>query len=567
MRSIKAVGVAATAVAACAFSIFAAAAPAAEPGLVGEAICTPSSPCGELTSWLPESVAVNDETGDVYVIDRENDSVEVFSAKGAFKARIGGSETASGDFHFSASWENDIAVDNSGGLNQGNVYIVNEGSDCGQPCLLLAFDQTGALLWEKALSGPSSSAPCGVAVDPSGSPWVADYYSGLQKRSVIDGSPEGPPILAGIESCHIDFTSSGQIALTHWTTTADLYNSDGTELLHPLGETSDVAIDRGTDEIYAPKSNNTPTIWSAGGEELSAGFWQGPSVFGGFDVAANSATHKVYVSVSESPKGVLIYNGIPRRTLAVEFDGGGSGSVSADFGPLFRCTPTGGRCVAPYGAGATIVLAATPDPGSAFAGWSGGGCSGTGACEVVLSSDLTVTALFEPAVPRTVSVSRNGAGTGSVASLPPGIDCGETCAADFDEGSRVTLTAAPAPDSVFIGWSGAGCGGAGTCVIDPLAGDESVIATFAPRPLAVEPGEEDGTQGAVTPPPPPPCVGAACPAERELQHRECVKAARAAFRRAKKAAFESKGRARVRRLRAARKQRHRALAGCRATWA
>jgi hypothetical protein len=44
-----------------------------------------------------------------------------------------------------------------------------------------------------------------------------------------------------------------------------------------------------------------------------------------------------------------------------------------------------------------VTLVASPEPGSVFAGWSGAGCSGTGACTVKLTGNASVTARFDPA--------------------------------------------------------------------------------------------------------------------------------------------------------------------------
>ncbi|MBI3608632.1 MAG: IPT/TIG domain-containing protein, partial [Nitrospirae bacterium] len=60
---------------------------------------------------------------------------------------------------------------------------------------------------------------------------------------------------------------------------------------------------------------------------------------------------------------------------------------------------------------------------------------------------------------------------------PPGIDCGATCAAPFDAGSSVTLTAAPDATSTFAGWAGAGCAGTGPCVVT-IDAAQAVTATF-----------------------------------------------------------------------------------------
>jgi hypothetical protein len=54
----------------------------------------------------------------------------------------------------------------------------------------------------------------------------------------------------------------------------------------------------------------------------------------------------------------------------------------------------------------------------------------------------------------TLSVTKTGAGTGTVTSVAAGISCGTTCFAAFADGAVVTLSAAPGANSVFTGWSG-----------------------------------------------------------------------------------------------------------------
>jgi uncharacterized repeat protein (TIGR01451 family) len=82
----------------------------------------------------------------------------------------------------------------------------------------------------------------------------------------------------------------------------------------------------------------------------------------------------------------------------------------------------------------------------------------------------------------TLSVTRAGAGTGSVGSAPAGITCGATCAALFTSGTSVTLTATPSGGSTFAGWGGA-CSGTGGCIVAMSAG-QSVTATFDPPATA-----------------------------------------------------------------------------------
>jgi hypothetical protein len=54
----------------------------------------------------------------------------------------------------------------------------------------------------------------------------------------------------------------------------------------------------------------------------------------------------------------------------------------------------------------------------------------------------------------TLSVTREGTGSGLVFSEPPGIDCGVDCSESFTIDTQVTLTAEPDADSAFVGWSG-----------------------------------------------------------------------------------------------------------------
>ena len=77
---------------------------------------------------------------------------------------------------------------------------------------------------------------------------------------------------------------------------------------------------------------------------------------------------------------------------------------------------------------------------------------------------------------RSLAVSKVGAGVGTVTSSPAGISCGATCSGQFDDGSTVTLTAAPSGQSRFAGWSG-DCSGMGTCAVS-MTGTHSVTAMF-----------------------------------------------------------------------------------------
>lgn len=81
-----------------------------------------------------------------------------------------------------------------------------------------------------------------------------------------------------------------------------------------------------------------------------------------------------------------------------------------------------------------------------------------------------------------LSVTTLGSGSGTVTSNPAGISCGGACTVGYATPTPVTLTAAPAVGSVFVGWLGA-CVGAGPCAVT-AQGATTVSATFAPSPFA-----------------------------------------------------------------------------------
>ena len=162
------------------------------------------------------------------------------------------------------------------------------------------------------------------------------------------------------------------------------------------------------------------------------------------------------------------------HVLTVTTTGTGSGTVASVPGGI-SCPTT---CSATFAPGTKVTLSVRPATGSAFAGWSGGGCSGTGVCQVTLGADQNVTATFT--TKNTLTVTEAGAGTGNVTSSPEGVSCLPLCSSGFATGTIVTLIASPSAGSTFVGWSGA-CSGTGDCTVT-MSSDQSVTATFALEP-------------------------------------------------------------------------------------
>jgi hypothetical protein len=183
---------------------------------------------------------------------------------------------------------------------------------------------------------------------------------------------------------------------------------------------------------------------------------------------------------------------------------GGTGTVTSTPGGI----DCGSSCAASFASGTSVSLAATPAAGWVFMGWSGGGCAGTGACALTLTSATTVRATFAPA-PVTVTVIRAGLGSGSVTSAPAGISCGTSCSASFPSGSPVVLTATATGGSVFTGWSGGGCTGTSPCTVSPVSAT-TITATFAPATVALTLTVTGAGTGTVTSAPVGLSCGASC---------------------------------------------------------
>ncbi len=83
-----------------------------------------------------------------------------------------------------------------------------------------------------------------------------------------------------------------------------------------------------------------------------------------------------------------------------------------------------------------------------------------------------------------LNVSKSGNGIGNITSDPAGINCGSSCAYEFNANTDVTLTASAATGSAFTGWSGGGCSGTGTCTVT-MTTSQSVTANFVQACVAI----------------------------------------------------------------------------------
>lgn len=122
-----------------------------------------------------------------------------------------------------------------------------------------------------------------------------------------------------------------------------------------------------------------------------------------------------------------------------------------------------------------ITLEAVAADGYEFDGWSGP-CSGTGVCNLTITSDLNVTANFVETNTQEYRLDVTANGSGNIISTPSGISCGADCEELFDENTQVSLTATPQSGYRFERWEG-DCTGTSACSVT-MSEAKSITAVF-----------------------------------------------------------------------------------------
>jgi hypothetical protein len=166
--------------------------------------------------------------------------------------------------------------------------------------------------------------------------------------------------------------------------------------------------------------------------------------------------------------GSVTTGGMVDRTFTVQNTSTASISGGANVGAPFSIASGGSFSLSP-GASRTVTLRFQPTSAGSFASNVNFTASGDTISRGVSGSATAGTAL-------TLSVTKNGRGSGTVKSSRAGIACGSDCTEAVAPGTRTKLTAKAASGSVFAGWSGA-CGGTATCAVTVNTAT-TVTATF-----------------------------------------------------------------------------------------
>lgn len=230
----------------------------ATPGVAfGGHLSAPTSQFGEPGSGNgqfagPAGVAVDEASGDVYVIDGGNNRVEKFDAEGKYLSQFDGSETPAGSFGDVAKAS--IIVDNSAGPRKGDVYITERGTEERLGTVTDVFDSSGKYV-SQIPSTPLVSAP----VDSAGNFYEVEESSGAHDILKISVST-GEVVANWDENAHaVTVDPSTDHVLVDKEEIIEEYGPFGEPLTEPfqvfgtegLSESYGIAVNGATGTVYA----------------------------------------------------------------------------------------------------------------------------------------------------------------------------------------------------------------------------------------------------------------------------------------------------------------------------
>jgi hypothetical protein len=259
----------------------------------------------------PESLAVDDSTGDVYVYDNTGSGILYkfdstgapanFSATGTSTIEGIGTKTFAPD-------EVQVAVDNSSSVNKGDIYIAN-GTN------VAIYDTTGKSIGELnsgvTIEYPTAywKEPCGVAVDAVGDVYVGEYAHNIDKYTPSGSTPltnhdyTSTREVHASEVCNIavdtheDFYVPGYFSGPIYEYVPANLGNDAPVVASGVA----VAVDLSSDNFLSDEGSSI-AIFDSNGTRLEeiAPAAEAPSAFGkSRTIAVNGATGQIFVSDNE----------------------------------------------------------------------------------------------------------------------------------------------------------------------------------------------------------------------------------------------------------------------------
>lgn len=404
-------------------------------------------------------LAVSEASGALYVADAASGTVKVFEPTAMTPpiAEIDGAGTPQRGFAYLG--DASLAIDNSeASPSFGHLFVVDDiqhGKSENPEAVVDEFNARG------------------------------DYRTQISHWIVLEGEPKHPVEywLTDAEPSGLALNREGEVLVTNGNTEGSVLDIFGPtapgELLSVnLTGTGTGAVKSKQPGIACPGA--CVAEYDEGSEVVLTATPDAHSAFVGWSGACTGTSTTCRVTMSAAREVSAEFEALPQQNLTVSVEGSGEGKVTSEPAGIECSVGSTGTCVEHFNEGSVVTLTATPAPHTRFLEWLGVACdeSTSPTCQVTMSHAEAIGARFEAIPPQPLHVLVSG--EGSVSSEPAGIACPGTCAGEFDEGSTVTLVAAPAAHQELVSWSG--CSGApapGDCEV-MMAEAEAVEAVFGP---------------------------------------------------------------------------------------
>jgi sugar lactone lactonase YvrE len=395
--------------------------------------------------YNPTGVAV-DSSGNIYIADNYNNRIRKVDTIGVISTFAGdGTNGYAGDGGPATSAKlsrpNGVTTDSAG-----NIYIADKENNRVRKVDTTGVISTVAGNGTVGFSGDGGLAieaklyyPTGVAIDPSGNIYIADYYNNRIRKvdttggiSTVAGngssgySGDGGPATSAslynpsgvaidrLGNIYIADTSNNRIRRVDSSGVISTVAGDGTNgysgdggpaISAKLRSPQGVAVDM-LGNLYIADSSNyrIRKVGTSGVINTIAG--DGTYGYAGDGSAAIAAEFRYPVAIAVDRSGDLFiadaYNHRIREAfiaytasafnLSVNISGNGTVTNIDPTGPTFACNSS--SCTSTFNAGSVFTLHATPNDGRSFDMWTSSVCGASGDCVFILSENTTVSATF-----------------------------------------------------------------------------------------------------------------------------------------------------------------------------
>lgn len=366
--------------------------------------------------------------GHVFVLDgighglaeRPAAAIDEFNAQGDYRAQVTG---------FFDAEPSGIAID----AGSHNLFVTSGNTEGSQ---VLEYGPTAPgrplrVTKEGTGEGTVTSSPAGIAC---GSDCAAEYDEGRQvvlfanpdaHSAFVGWTVTGSPPCPGTGTCTVLMSKTVEVqAQFNEPAQEDLevgVSGPGAVTSSPAG----ISCPSDCEEHFAQSRSVTLSAIPAPHSRFVG--WSGPDCD-----ESTAATCKVEMT---SAKAVTAqFEPVPQDPLSVSAVGSGQGTVTS-YPSGISCP---GACSSAFDQGSTVYLMAAPSPGSGFAGFAGGGCTGTATlCVVTMAAAEELEARFTGAA----SGPGTAASSFAISSVRTGA-AGAVVAVTTREGGRVVASGA-----------------------------------------------------------------------------------------------------------------------------